>query len=161
MPIPAGGDFEPPLAADPPIWVPTLAQVADHVPYMTVDTVTPGQQQYLNTFNDLTTPTGVQAQRLTDGAWPSVAAATGVLAQAVWPLAQHVAALRAAAAIVRAYPRDDGDLARAAALDARADADLLRLIAANDAAGGGAGNSVDLLPTYSFPPPAPWGDSLL
>lgn len=156
MPIPAGGG-----SISDAAWIPSLDQVADHVPYMTVDTLTPGSQEYLGTFSDDTTPTADQAQRLVDGAWPSVAAATGVLAEAVWPLAQHVAALRAAAAIVRAYPRDDGDLARAAALDARADADLARLIAANDAAGGGAGSEPALMPVYSFPAPVPWGDDLL
>lgn len=161
MPVPAGGDALPIIGDEPPVWVPTIDQVADHVPYMTVDTVTPGQQEYLNTFNDLTTPTREQAQRLIDAAWPSVLAATGEIVEQVWPLAQTVTALRAAASIVRAYPRDDGDLARAAALDARADADLVRLIAANDAAGGGAGNSLDLLPVYTFPRPVPWGDDYL
>lgn len=156
MPIPSG-----PGPNDQPAWVPTREDVADHVPYMTVDTVTPGSQRYLNTFTSMTTPTDVQATRIIDGVWPAVAAAVGALVVPLWPLAHQVAALGAAAAIVRAYPRDDGDLARAAALDARADADMLRLIAANDAAGGGAGNSVDLLPVFSFPPPAPWGDWLL
>lgn len=157
MPIPAGGAS--PIIA--PTWAPSVEQVADHVPYLTVDTVTPGSQEYLNTFNDRTNPTNVQAQRLIDGVWPVVAAAVGAIVEQVWPLAQHVTALRAAAAVVRAYPRDDGDLPHAAALDARADADLLRLIAANDAAGGGAGNSVDLLPVYSFPAAVSWGDQLL
>lgn len=160
MPVPAGGDDLPVIIDEPPVWAPTLEQVADHVPYMTVDTVTPGSQEYLGVFNDQTTPTDEQAQRLIDAAWPSVEAAVGVMVEQVWPLAQTVAALRAAAAIVRAYPRDDGDLARAAALDARADADLARLIAANDAAGG-AGPGVDLMPIYSFPSPVPWGDDLL
>lgn len=161
MPVPAGGDPLPVLVDQPPVWAPVLAQVADHVPYMTVDTVTPGSQAYLGTFNELTTPTDDQAQRLIDAAWPSVAAAVGVIVEPVWPLAQSVAALRAAAAIVRSYPRDDGDLARAAALDARADADLARLIAANDSAGGGQGNSVDLMPVYSFPAAVAWGDAYL
>ncbi|MCX5066656.1 hypothetical protein OOJ91_12280 [Micromonospora lupini] len=161
MPVPMGGDDLPIIPDEAPVWAPELATVADHVPYMTVDTVTPGVQEYLGTFNHRTTPTGEQAQRLIDGAWPSVLAATGAIVEQVWPLARSVAALRAAAAIVRAYPRDDGDLARAAALDAAADADLRRLIAANDAAGGGDGNSVDLLPVYAFPPPVPWGDNLL
>lgn len=144
-----------------PVWAPSVAQVADHIPYMTVDVVTPGSQAYLGTFSVATSPTDVQATRLIEGAWPPVAAAVGLLAEAVYPLAQHVTALRAAAAIVRAFPRDDGDLARAAALDARADADLLRLIAANDAAGGGAGSEPVLLPVYSFPAAPAWGDWLL
>jgi hypothetical protein len=46
-------------------------------------------------------------------------------------------------------------------LDARADADLIRLKAANDAAGGGDGSDVHLLPVYSFPAPVPWGDDYL
>ncbi|MEU7978243.1 alkaline phosphatase D family protein [Micromonospora sp. NPDC049081] len=144
-----------------PAWAPTVAQVADHIPYMTVDVVTPGSQAYLGTFSVATSPTDVQASRLIEGAWPPVAAALGLVAEAVYPLAQHVTALRAAAAIVRAFPRDDGDLAKAAALDARADADMLRLIAANDAAGGGAGSEPVLYPVYAFPPAPAWGDWLL
>ncbi|MFJ8690284.1 hypothetical protein [Micromonospora wenchangensis] len=140
-----------------PAWAPTVAQVADHIPYMTVDVVTPGSQAYLGTFSVATSPTDVQALRLIEGAWPPVAAALGLVAEAVYPLAQHVTALRAAAAIVRAFPRDDGDLAKAAALDARADADLLRLISANDAAG----SEPVLMPVYSFPPAPAWGDWLL
>ncbi|PZG17800.1 hypothetical protein C1I95_14720 [Micromonospora craterilacus] len=121
--------------------------------------MTPGSQQYQENFTDRTTPARWQAQQFIDAAWPAVLAATGPLVESVWPLAQAVAALRAAAAIVRAYPRDDGDLARAAALDARADADLERLIAANDAAGGQQPDG--LLPVWSFPAPVPWGDSYL
>ncbi|MEU7170313.1 hypothetical protein ABZ949_02330 [Micromonospora tulbaghiae] len=140
-----------------------MMQVAAHVPYMTVDTVTPGSQKYWGTFNTQTTPNLDQALLLIAQAWPPVAAAAGGLVESVWPLAQQVAALRAAAAIVRAYPRDNGDLARAAALDARADADLKRLIDANEAAGGGQGSDPAdaLMPLYSFPPAPAWGDWLL
>ncbi len=158
MPIPAG-----PGDPNRPDWAPEVMQVAAHVPYMTVDTVTPGSQRYWGTFNAYTTPNLDQAELLIAQSWPPVAAATGVLMEVVWPLAQQVAALRAAAAIVRAYPRDDGDLARAAALDARADADLKRLIEANEAAGGGQGSDPAdaLVPLYSFPASVPWGDDLL
>ncbi|WBB94189.1 hypothetical protein [Verrucosispora sp. WMMC514] len=162
MPIPAGGSPLPIIPGEVPVWAPSVDKVANHVPYMTVDVVTPGSQQYRNTFDHRTTPTGEQVRQLIDAAWPSVLAATGPIVEQVWPLAQSVAALRAAAAIVRAYPRDDGDLARAAALDARADADLARLITANADAGGGPQPAVPaLLPVWSFPEPAPWGDSLL
>lgn len=157
MPIPAGPD----PASATPVWAPTVEEVADHTPYLTVDAVTPGSQAYLNTFNELTSPTGGQAQRMIDKAWTSTAATLGLVAEPLWPAARHVTALRAAAMIVRAYPRDDGDLARAAALDARADADLTRLITANDAAGGGAGSEPVLVPVYSFPTPVSWGDDWL
>lgn len=151
----------PSVSDDRPAWTPFLSQVADHVPYLTVDTVTPGSALHLGTFTARTWPTDEQAQRLTDGAVTYVRSAVGTVAPAVYDMATQVAALRAAAAIARAYPRDDGDLAAAAALDARADADLARLKAANDAAGGGDGSEVDLLPVYSFPAPVPWGDSYL
>ncbi|MFI6228626.1 hypothetical protein ACIBCR_15095 [Micromonospora echinospora] len=144
-----------------PAWTPFLSQVADHVPYLTVDTITPGSATHLGTFTARTWPTDEQAQRLTDGAVTWVRSAVGTVAPAVYDMATQVAALRAAAAIARAYPRDDGDLAAAAALDARADADLIRLKAANDAAGGGDGSEVHLLPVYSFPAPVPWGDDYL
>ena len=89
MPIPAG-------PGDPtrPDWAPEVMQVAAHVPYMTVDTVTPGSQKYWGTFNDKTTPNLDQAELLIAQSWPPVAAATGVLVESVWPLAQQVAALR-------------------------------------------------------------------
>lgn len=151
----------PSASDDRPAWTPFLSQVADHVPYLTVDTVTPGSALHLGTFTANTWPTDAQAQRLTDAAVTWVRGAIGTVASAVYDLAAQVAALRAAAAIARAYPRDDGDLAAAAALDARADADLIRLKTANDAAGGGDGSEVALLPVYSFPAPVPWGDDYL
>lgn len=144
-----------------PAWTPFLSQVADHVPYLTVDTVTPGSALHLGTFTANTWPTDAQAQRIIDAAVVWVRGAVGTVAPAVHDLAAQVAALRAAAAIARAYPRDDGDLAVAAALDGRADADLARLKTANDAAGGGDGSEVALLPVWSFPTPVPHGDLLL
>lgn len=151
----------PAASNDRPVWTPFLSQVADHVPYLTVDTITPGSAVHLGTFTARTWPTDAQAQRLTDGAVTWVRSAVGEVAPAVYDMATQVAALRAAAAIARAYPRDDGDLAAAAALDARADADLTRLKDANEAAGGGDGSEVTLLPVYSFPAPVPWGDDYL
>lgn len=151
-----------PSASDTrPAWAPFLSDVADHVPYLTVDTVTPGSVIHLGTFTPTTTPTDEPAQRHVDAAVRSVAAAVGTLNEDLYGMGRNVAALRAAASIARAYPRDDGDLQTAAALDARADAELTRLKSANDAAGGGSGAEVHLLPVWAFPDSVPWGDSYL
>jgi hypothetical protein len=53
----------PSASSDRPPWAPFLSDVADHVPWLTVDTVTPGSQVYLGTFTGRTTPTDEQVQR--------------------------------------------------------------------------------------------------
>lgn len=119
-----------------PAWAPALTDVAIHVPYLTVDTTTPGSATYLGTFTTATSPTTAQADRHVVAAVTSVAAAVGTVNTALSGQARIVAALRAAAAILRAYPRDPSDpneRAIAADLDRRADAELERLIVANGA----------------------------
>lgn len=150
----------PSASDDRPAWAPFLSDVADHCPWLTVDVVTPGSALHYGTFTGNTWPTDEQAQRHVDQAVTSVSTAAGTIATALYPMARLVASLRAAAAIIRAYPRDTNDLNTADALDRRADAELARLIAANTEAGQ---DPVDggLLPLYAFPDPAPWGDYYL
>lgn len=155
--LPVAGD-------DRPAWAPFLSDVADHVPYLTVDTVTPGSATFYGTWNGNTSPTDEQAMRLVDQAVTSVAAAVGTVNAALHGMARIVASLRAAASILRAYPRDPNDpndRALAADLDRRADAELARLIDANTSLGESTVPPSGLLPVYSFSPPVAWGDSYL
>ncbi len=153
-----------PLASDDrPVWAPYLSDVADHVPYLTVDTTTPGDATFLRTFSGYTSPTDSQAARITDQAVVSVMAAVGTVNDSLHGMARLVASLRAAAAILRAYPRDPNDpndRALAQDLDRRADAELAVLKAANEAAGE-AQVPAALAPVWSFPQSVSWGDAYL
>lgn len=147
-------------APDRAAWVPFLSDVADHVPRLTVDTVTPGSAIEYGTFTGTTSPTDEQVQRLIDAAAATLAATVGTVDTALYGLARAVTALRAAAAVQRAYPRDPSDLNTASQLDARAEAELKRLITANTAAGQ-ASVPAAVSPYWSFPPAVAWGDSYL
>lgn len=156
-----------PSASDTrPVWTPFLSDVADYVPRLTIDTITPGSATEYGTFTGSTTPTDEQAHRLTDAAVAAVLGAVGTVDDTLHGLARVVAAIRAAASIQRAYPRDltairgSDEASLADALDRRADAELARLITANTAAGQ-AQVPAAVLPVYSFPDPVSWGDSLL
>lgn len=135
-----------------PAWSPFLSQVADHVPYLTVDTTTPGSQIYLGTFTGDTTPADEQAQRHIDSA-VRLTLLPG-LTEVLFPAASAVAALRAAASLARAYSRRPEDLQAAAALDAQADAHWTRLkTAVVDLADGEADsdNFFDVAPIFTYP----------
>lgn len=139
-----------------PAWSPFLSQVADHVPYLTVDTTTPGSQLYLGTFTGDTTPTDEQAQRHIDSAVALMRPAIPLISAALYATARAVAALRAAASLARAFPRRPEDLANATALDARADAYWKVLVTAAEQEGTSAG-AVGT-PHWSFPAPRARGD---
>jgi hypothetical protein len=139
-----------------PGWSPFLSQVADHVPYLTVDTVTPGSQLYLGTFTGVTTPTDEVAQRHIDVAVSLMLPAILTISTALYPAARSVAALRAAASLARAFPRRPEDIAAAAALDARADASWKVLVEA--AENEGTATSTVGTPHWSFPIPPTYGD---
>jgi len=137
-------------------WSPFLSDAADHVPYLTVDTVTPGSQVYLGTFTGVTTPTDEVAQRHIDEATALMRPALPNISTGLFPAARAVAALRAAASLARAYPRRPEDLNTAAALDARADAAWKQLLTAVETEGSGAGAIGN--PHWTFPPAPAWGD---
>lgn len=137
-------------------WSPFLSQVADHVPYLTVDTTTPGSQLYLGTFTGDTSPTDEVAQRHIDEACALMRPAVPSLTAALYPTARTVAALRAAASLARAYPRRPEDLNLAAALDSRADASWKILVTAAETEGTAAG-AVGV-PHWTFPVAPTWGD---
>lgn len=136
-------------------WTPFLSDVADYVPFLTVDVVTPGSQLYLGTFTGQTSPTDEQAQRVIDKAVAlTLVASVGVftLPPALEPVAKTVAALRAAAMLARTYARNDQDLALAASLDVAADAGLATLVLQVGEQGGGTGTGP--APVGYFPSPA-------
>lgn len=151
----------PPVAGGPS-WAPGLSRVAAYIPRLTVDQVTPGSAVEIGTFDTRTNPTGLIAQRHINDAVAEVLALTGTVPDALHALASAIAARRAAASILRAYGDDragQDTLAVAAALDARADADLNRLQTAVDP--GGDGYGIEIVPVYAFPTPTPWDDLLI
>lgn len=139
-------------------WSPFLSQVADYVPRLTVDTTLPGSAIELGTFTGATLPTDEIAQRHIDNAVAGVSAACPGLVTVLEPLARTVAALRAAASIQRAYSNTAlglDTLSIAAALDARADAELARLQKAVDdyADGDPDDDGFDIVPMWQFDRP--------
>jgi hypothetical protein len=143
-------------------WAPTLQQVAIWVPWLTVSTVTPGDQEPSGTFGSDTEPNDIHAQEHVDRAALVVGAGLGTVPTApatVYELAGAVAALRAAIALARAYPRDRGDLDYADALQSQYDSDLAALTTAVDTAGGDTPSTAG--PVMHAPDPVPWGDVYL
>jgi hypothetical protein len=145
-----------PGTATRPDWSPFLSQVADHVPFLTVDTTTPGGQLYLGTFTGATTPTDEQAQRQVDNAAAVIAARVGVLPSTLYPLATAVTELRAAASILRAFARNRDDRDAADALDRRADASMNQLVDSAEAAGSA--TQTGPVPVGFFPDAPSYGD---
>src|SRR4051812_44679591 len=139
-----------------PPWSPFLSDVADHVPWLTVDTTTPGSQIYLGTFTGRTTPTDEQAQRHVDNAVAVVGALLGALPAGAYRLARAVAAERAAASLARAFPRNRGDIDTADQLAAQVAADMTVLSTAAEVAGSSPPSSP--LPVLIAPDPVWYGD---
>jgi hypothetical protein len=131
-------------------WSPFLSEVADHVPWLTVDQVTVGSETYLGTFNGNTVPTDEQAQRHIDKAAAPILA-IGAVPQPLYAFARGIVALRAAASLARAFPRYENALNIAAALDKQADTDWKSLLALLE--DEGAVNDAPAQPVWCFPPP--------
>lgn len=138
-------------------WSPFLSDVADHVPFLTIDQRTPGSQTYLGTFTGWTSPTDEVAQRHIDQAASVVGAGFGLLTGALPRMARSVAALWAAASLCRAYARDRDARDLAAQLAAAASTELKVLQQAVENAGA---DSLSAVPVMYAPLPVPWGDSL-
>jgi hypothetical protein len=138
-------------------WEPTLQQVAIWVPWLTVDTTTPGQQTPSGTFTATTEPNATHAQEHISQAAVMVGAAAGTVPAALYDLAAAITALRAAIALALAYPRDDQDIAAAVArMQAQYDADWKVFVTAVDNAGGD--NPATASPVLYAPEPVRWGD---
>lgn len=140
-----------------PAWSPFLSDVADQVPFLTIDPTTPGSQVYLGTFTGYTSPTDEQAQRHIDRAVSIVGAGFGTLTGALPGMARSVAAIWAASTLARAFARDDSTRQIADALSKQAQVDLKVLQAAVDNAGA---DALDAQPVLIAPTPVPWGDDL-
>lgn len=141
-----------------PAWSPFLSDVADHAPFLTQDESTPGSQVWLGTFTGNTSPTDEQAQRHIDSAVRIVGAGLGTLPGALEPMARAVAALRAAATLIRAFGRSAEERSRADAMERQATTDLKSLQTAADDAGT---TPAGVVPKMYAPPPVAWGDRLL
>lgn len=142
-----------------PTWTPGLSRVALYIPRLTVDVTTPGSAVELGTFTAETNPTDAVAQRHIDDAVAEVLAACGPIPLSLEALARAVAALRAAASIQLSYSNTAlgmDTLSIAAALNARADADLARLkTAIADLVDGSADGLAVVVSVWSFPAPDP------
>ena len=141
-------------------WMPSLEQVADHIPTRTRDATVPGDTTLRGTFTSTTEPTDEQARRHITSACAEVMGAVGGTIPAapafLFELASEAAALRAAADIELGFPNRNADSDRWSQLDQRAKDVLQRLIdAVNDQGSGPEGG---LLPQYAFPEPVWYGD---
>lgn len=141
-------------------WEPTLQQVAIWVPWLTVDTTTPGQQTPSGTFTATTEPSAVHAQEHISQAALFVGAGAGTIPSSLYDLAAAITALRAAIALALAYPRDDQDIrAIVAAMQAQYATDWKAFLVAVDNSGGD--DPATASPVLYAPDPVPWGDRLL
>jgi hypothetical protein len=157
VPIPTAGG---------PTWTPGRSRVANYLPGRTlVREAAANVPQW--TFTSQTRPTGVVVDRLIADAVAWVTAATGTVHESLHDLAATCAALFAASSVELGYPDRETDVkgvSRGIAEDLLKRAKAMRddLARANAAAGEppvDAGSN--LLPSYAFPAPAPWGDLLL
>ncbi|MEU3452175.1 hypothetical protein ABZ671_00830 [Micromonospora sp. NPDC006766] len=155
MPIPAGlGN------AELPDWAPVRENVADYVPHRTLKkttaTTTAGQDVYGLTFDGTTRPTGSAVDRLIRDGITYVTGRLPALPAGQEATAGLIATLYAASAVERSWPHDDQSLQRATDMEKRMESLMAGLV---EAAGPSRGDN--LLPAWSFPTPAPWGDDLL
>jgi hypothetical protein len=141
-----------------PSWSPFLSDVADHVPFLTIDTTVPGSQLYLGTFTGYTSPTDEQAQRHIDQAVAVVGAGFGTLTGTLPRMARSVAAVWAAASLCRAFARDAETRAIANDLTMAAKADLKVL---QDAVENAGSSTLSAVPVLIAPEPVAWGDYYL
>ena len=116
-------------------WAPSLAQVAAHVPWLTISLSEPGSQTYETTFTGDTSPDPTVAGRHISDAVNLVTPLVTVMPDLLDDLAGTVAALYAAASLAAAYARTADDAARAATLLARATTAFKQLEEAAEQAG--------------------------
>jgi hypothetical protein len=151
-----------PDTVDYPGYIPFLSDIADHVPWLTLDNTAPGADTFLGTFTGSTWPQDDQVHRLTRLTTLPISARWPVLSDSVHELARAYIALRVAAQLARSYPRGEGDLATADRLAAEADALWASLteLADNSATGPDPAAAAQV-PVWSFPAPVSWGDDYL
>ncbi len=146
-----------------PTWTPGRTRVANYLPHRTLvrdlSTTTSSQDVLLMTWDNTTTPTGVQVERLiADGVAYIAARMTPVHANSEAGAAVLVC-LYTAAMIERSWPHDDQSLQRANDLERRLDLMLADLVEANNASNGTDDFGIEIAPAYwSFPPADPCYD---
>lgn len=140
-------------------WAPTLAEVAGCIPTRTANVNLPGEDEYLNTFNTDTRPTGDEAQKVIDHAVSDVETFAATIPTMITPnlesVAKNAAMWRAAADIELAYPDRTADVSIYAQLDARARYEWDAFVRACSSQGTTTGTGI---PTWTMPDPVWWGD---
>ena len=147
-----------------PEWTPDLDAVADWIPARTLSSITtPGEELYLGTFTDTTTPTDEQVSRQIIAAVAYVRSQAGAtIDPGLYDDARAAAACVAAAYVELAYPMRQPDLSTYDRLWAQAQTLVSALADSNTATTGGAVSlEQSLLPQWSYPDPVPWGDDLI
>jgi hypothetical protein len=142
-------------------WMPFLREVADYVPWLTLDTTIPGGDTFLGTFTGNTYPSDEQAVRHVERVARPITERWPDLPSTVFELARTYTTLRAAASLARAFPRTSGDTATADALDKQADAAWARFVQAADDATSNNPTATGQQPVWAFPEPVAWGDAYL
>ncbi len=140
-----------------PLWAPTLAQVADYVPWRTLtraeSSTVESEDTYQGTFTATTRPDDAAVTRLIANACARVLARVGTLAAALEGAATTVSALLCASWIERSWPEDQDAQTRADALQKEAELMLSELAKANDAASYTGDYGIETVnPVWSFPP---------
>lgn len=143
-----------------PTYQPFLREVADYVPWLTLDTTVPGGDTFLSTFTGNTYPTDEQAVRIVERITRPISERWPALPSSLYEQARTYISLRAAAALARSFPRTSGDSATADALDKQADAEWTKLQQQADDAGTSP-TGTGQVPIFAYPTPVAWGDSYL
>jgi hypothetical protein len=143
-----------------PTWMPFLREVADYVPWLTLDTATPGGDTFLSTFTGTTYPTDEQAVRIVERVARPISARWPDLPNSAYDLARAYVALRAAAQLARAFPRTSNDTQTADSLAEEADELWASLMEIADDASTSPTNTGHS-PVYAFPEPVAWGDQYI
>lgn len=140
-----------------PPWLPTLDQIAAHVPLRTIELGTVSGAP-VGTFTALTMPNSTQVEQYAVEATGTIMGLLGTLDASLYDMASAVAAMWAAAQVELAQPAEQYDSRRYEMLSATYLASLKSLQDRSDEIGL-TGASVD--GAYSFPDPVTWGDVML
>ena len=141
-------------------YAPFLHEIADFVPWLTLDKTIPGGDTFLGTFTGGTWPTDEQVWRHVRRVVDPIAAHWPSLSSGLAALGRSYVALKVAAHLARAFPRNSGDLGDAEAWNREADllwAQFVELAENENIAPSGTGQ----MPIYAFPTPVSWGDDYL
>lgn len=152
-----------PTTTTRPRYMPFLSDVADFVPWLTLDTTIPGGQTFLGTFTGNTVPTDEQVQRHINRVVGPIQDRWPALPSSLYRAVRTYVVVRVAANLARAFPANNADLRDADALSRQADglwADLRQ--DADDAVPSGTDpGRTGQVPIYAFPPPVAHGDLYL